>query len=103
MVLPELSIFARSEYAVSNDNVLDLKKPEVSSAVRDALSEGAHSLLAQAVEAEVTEFLARCQGEQDTWRARMVRNGHLPERASRASILSLVFKLTKSAEQRWLK
>ena len=52
---------------MSNDNVLELKKPGVSSAVHDALSEvlrdGARSLLAQAVEAEVTEFLARYQGD----------------------------------------
>src|SRR5260370_35443831 len=77
--------FARSEYAVSNDNVLELKKPGVSSAVRDALTDvlhdGARTLLAQAVEAEVAEFLARYQDDQDAvGRARMARNGHLPER-----------------------
>ena len=71
---------------MSNDNVLELKKPGVSSAVRDALSavlrDGARTLLAQAVEAEVTEFLARYRDEQDAaGRTRMVRNGHLPERA----------------------
>jgi len=82
---------------VSNDNVLELKKPGVSSAVRDALTEvlrdGARSLLAQAVEAEVTEFLARHQGEQDAvGRARMVRNGHLPERTIQTGLGQVAVK-----------
>ena len=85
---------------MSNDNVLELKKPGVSSAVRDALSEvlrdGARSLLAQAVravEAEVTEFLARYQGEQDALgRARMVRNGHLPERTIQTGLGQVAVK-----------
>jgi hypothetical protein len=79
-----------SEYTVSNDNVLELKKPGSSSAVRDALSEvprdGTHTL--QALEAEVTEFLARHQGEQDAvGRARMMRNGHLPERTIQTGLV----------------
>ena len=82
---------------MSNDNVLELKKPGVSSAVRDALSEvlrdGAGSLLAQAVEAEATEFLARYQGEQDALgRARMVRNGHLPERTIQTGLGQVAVK-----------
>src|SRR5260370_15475401 len=89
--------FARSEYAVSNDNVLELKKPGVSSAVRDALTEvlrdGARNLLAQAVEAEVTEFLARYQGDQDeSGRTRMVRNGHLPERTIQTGLGQVAVK-----------
>src|ERR1700687_1262354 len=89
--------FARSEYAVSNDNVLELKKPGVSSAVRDALTDvlrdGARNLLAHAVEAEVTEFLARHQGEQDAvGRARMVRNGHLPERTIQTGLGQVAVK-----------
>jgi len=82
---------------VSNDNVLELKKPGVSSAVRDALTEvlrdGARNLLAQAVESEVTEFLARHQGEQDAvGRARMVRNGHLPERTIQTGLGQVAVK-----------
>ena len=82
---------------MSNDNVLELKKPGVSSAVRDALTEvlrdGARSLLAQAVAAEVTEFLVRYQGEQDAvGRARMVRNGHLPERTIQTGLGQVAVK-----------
>ena len=75
---------------MTNDNVLELKKPGVSNAVRDALNEvlreGARTLLAQAVEAEVAQFLARHQGEQDEMRrTRIVRSGHLPEHTIQTS------------------
>ena len=76
---------------MNNNNVLELKNPGVSNAVRDTLTEvlrdGARTLLAQAVEAEVAEFLARHQGEQDAaGRSRMVRNGYLPERTIQTGI-----------------
>jgi putative transposase len=97
MVVQDHQPFARSEYAVSNDNVLELNRPGVSSAVRDALTdvlrEGARALLAQAVEAEVAEFLAQYRGEQDTsGRARMVRNGHLPERSIQTGLGQVAVK-----------
>ena len=70
---------------MSHDNVFALKNPAVANEVRDALTEvlqeGARSLLAQAIEAEVAEFLARHGDTRDaTGRARLVRNGYLPER-----------------------
>jgi putative transposase len=82
---------------VSNDNVLELKNPGISSAVRDALTEvlrdGARTLLAQAVEAEVAEYLARYQGERDEMgRARMVRNGYLPERTIQTGLGQVAVK-----------
>jgi transposase-like protein len=97
MVVQDHQPFARSEYAVSNDNVLELKRLGVSSAVRDALTdvlrEGARALLAQAVEVEVAEFLAQYRGEQDTaGRARMVRNGHLPERTIQTGLGQVAVK-----------
>ncbi len=82
---------------MSNDNVLELKKPVVSNAVCDALTEvlrdGARTLVAQAVEAEVTEFLARHQADQDAaGRTRMVRNGHLPERTIQTGLGQVAVK-----------
>ena len=66
---PRLSTFSKGEYAVSHDNVLALKNPGVSNEVRDALTEvlreGARTLLAQAMEAEVAEFLAGYQDDQE--------------------------------------
>ena len=67
---------------MSNDNVVRLIQP---GAFEDQLSEvlrsGARALLAQAVEAEVAEFLAKhtdLKTEND--RRRVVRHRHLPER-----------------------
>jgi len=83
--------FARSEYAVSHDNVFVLKNPAVANEVRDALTEvlqeGARTLLAQAIEAEVAEFLARHADQRDAaGRMRLVRNGYLPERTIQTGI-----------------
>ena len=89
--------FARSEYAVSHDNVFVLKNPAVANAVRDALTEvlreGARTLLAQAIEAEVAEFLARHADKRDALgRVRLVRNGHLPERTVQTGIGAVAVK-----------
>ena len=70
---------------MSNDNVFALKNPAVPNEVRDALTEvlreGARTLLAQAIEAEVAEFLTRHGEQRDAaGRLRLVRNGYLPER-----------------------
>jgi putative transposase len=97
MVVQDHQPFARSEYAVNHDNVFALKNPVVANEVRDALTEvlrdGARTLLAQAVEAEVVEFLARHQGEQDgAGRTRMVRNGHLPERTIQTGLGQVAVK-----------
>ena len=76
---------------MSNDNVFALKNPGVASEVRDALTEvlreGARTLLAQAIEAEVTEFLMRHGDQRDAvGRLRLVRNGYLPERTIQTSL-----------------
>ncbi len=73
---------------MSQDNVFEFKNPGgVSNAVRDVLRQGARELLAQAIKAEVAEFLGKYRGEQDkTGRARMVRNGYLPARTIQAGI-----------------
>jgi len=57
---------------------------------RDALTEvirqGARRLLAEALEAEVTSFLAEFQAERQDGSARLVRNGYLPEREVQTGI-----------------
>jgi hypothetical protein len=67
---------------VSNSNVITLAQP---GAFNDSLTEilrtGARALLAQAVEAEVAEFLAKhADLKTETGQQRVVRHGHLPER-----------------------
>ena len=76
---------------MSQDNVFEFKNPGVSNVVRDALTdvlrEGARELLAQAIEAEVAEFLGQYRSEQDkTGRTRMARNGYLPARTIQTGI-----------------
>lgn len=65
------------------DTVIELKKPEVTT--KDLLTElirqGARRILAEAVEAEVEEFLNVAQAFRNTeGQQRFVRNGYLPER-----------------------
>jgi len=67
---------------VSNDNVVQLIQPGTfQDQLTEVLRRGARSLLTQAVEAEVAEFLARHAAlKTDDGRTRVVRHGHLPER-----------------------
>src|SRR5213594_3882150 len=95
---PRSSTFLqRSEYAVNHDNVFALKNPAVPNEVRYALTEvlreGARTLLAQAIEAEVAEFLAGHADKRDAaGRTRLVRNGHLPERTVQTGIGEVIVK-----------
>jgi transposase-like protein len=72
----------KERYAVSNDNVVQLIQPGTfQDQLTEVLRHGARDLLAQAVEAEVAEFLARhATLRTDDGRTRVVRHGHLPER-----------------------
>ena len=82
---------------MSHDNVFALKNPALPNEVRDTLTEvlreGARTLLAQAIEAEVAEFLAGHADERDaSGRTRLVRNGHLPERTVQTGIGAVAVK-----------
>jgi hypothetical protein len=72
----------KERYAVSKDNIIQLIQPtNVDDQLTEILRSGARALLAQAVEAEVADFLGKhadlktADGQQ-----RVVRHGHLPER-----------------------
>jgi putative transposase len=67
---------------VSNDNVFKLVQPGAfDDQLTEILRQGARTLLAQAVEAEVADFLAKHAGLKiEDGRQRIVRHGHLPER-----------------------
>jgi putative transposase len=76
---------------MNNDNVFELKNPGMAGEVRDALTDvlrqGAQQLLAQAIEAEVAEFLRQHRDQKDeSGRARLVRNGYLPRRTIQTGI-----------------
>jgi putative transposase len=70
---------------MNNDNLIELETPETSETFTDALTalvrQGARQIIAQAVEAELVEFLGQYQDlKDDQGRAAVVRNGYLPER-----------------------
>jgi transposase-like protein len=69
-------------YAMSDDNVVQLIQPgSFSDPLTEVLRNGARSMLAKAVEAEVASFLAKhADLKTDDGRSRLVRHGHLPER-----------------------
>ena len=95
---------------MSDHNVFKLAQPDsFTDSLTDILREGARALLAQAIEAEVADFLAQhatlktANGLQ-----RLVRYGHLPEReiqrrnrgrqnasSSRCRLTSLVTKIRR--------
>ena len=67
---------------MSNDNVFKLIQPGAfDDQLTEILRQGARTLLAQAVEAEVANFLAKhADLKTEDGRQRVVRHGHLPER-----------------------
>jgi putative transposase len=70
---------------MNNDNLIAFQAPESSESFNDALTQlvrqGARQIIAQAVEAELKEFLAQYQSlKDDQGRQAIVRNGYLPER-----------------------
>jgi transposase-like protein len=74
---------------MSQDNVLDLKRPQpiVDDPITDILRQGARRLLSAALEAEIESFLKQYQNiTDDKGRRRVVRNGHLPEREIQTGI-----------------
>jgi putative transposase len=72
----------KERYAVSNDNVFKLIQPGCfDDQLTEILRRGARTLLAQAVEAEVADFLSKhADLKTEDGRQRIVRHGHLPER-----------------------
>jgi putative transposase len=73
----------KERYAVPNDTVIKLIQPGTfKDQLTDVLRNGARALLAQAVEVEVADFLGtHADLKTEDGHRRVVRHGHLPERA----------------------
>jgi len=73
---------SKERYAVSNDTVIKLiQTGTFNDQLTDVLRNGARALLAQAVEAEVADFLGtHADLKTEDGHRRVVRHGHLPER-----------------------
>jgi transposase-like protein len=72
----------KQRYAVPNDTVIKLIQPGTfDDQLTDVLRNGARALLAQAIEAEVADFLGtHADLKTEGGHRRVVRHGHLPER-----------------------
>jgi transposase-like protein len=72
----------KERYAVPNDTVIKLIQPGTfDDQLTDVLRNGARALLAQAIEAEVADFLGtHADLKTEGGHRRVVRHGHLPER-----------------------
>jgi putative transposase len=84
----------KERYAVSNDNVVKLIQPGAfDDQLTEILRQGARTLLTQAVEAEVADFLAKhADLKIEDGRQRIVRHGHLPEREVMTGIGPVAFR-----------
>ena len=74
---------------MSNDNVIDLKKPEhlINDPVTEILRNGARRLLAQALETEIEIFINQYAELKDaSGKQRIVKNGYRPEREIQSGI-----------------
>ena len=85
---------------MSSDNLIAFESPEPTETFDDALSAlvrtGARQIIAQAVEAELQDFLARYIDQRDEQgRQVVVRNGYLPERTIQTSVGDVAVKVPK--------
>ena len=82
---------------MTENNVIALAGREAGGdELTELLRNGARTLIAQALEAEVAQLLERFQDHRDEMgRARVVRNGHLPERAIQTGIGPVTVKIPK--------
>ncbi len=94
----------KDEYAVGQDNVIGLNNPGnpdiVSDVLTDLLRSGAKQMLAAAIEAEIQEFVMQHQGLRDgQGRARIVRNGYLPERSIQTGVGDIEVKVPRARDR----
>ena len=85
---------------MTQDNLVEFKTPETQENFSDALSElvrqGARQIIAQAVEAELSEFLGQYRGLKDErGRQAVVRNGYLPERTITTGVGEVAIQVPK--------
>lgn len=84
---------------MENDNVLSFKLPEDDQPIHDLLTttvlSSARQLLTIAVEAEAINFIEKYQQQLSDGKARLVRNGYLPEREITTGIGPVTAKIPR--------
>jgi len=87
---------------MKKDNVVALAKPEdiLKDHLTEVLREGARKLLAEALEAEIEEFIGYYRALQDSaGRQRIVRNGYLPKREVQTGIGQIEVQVPRSRDR----
>ena len=86
---------------MNKDNVIPLEKPEENpDLLTGLLRAGARELIAQAVHAELTEFLTRYEDVMDSLgRRQVVRNGYLPQREIMTGIGPVDIQVPKTRDK----
>ena len=75
--------------------------PQAQDVLTDVLRQGAQQLLAQAIEAEVADWIDRHQGCRDAaGRRQVVRNGHLPQRTITTGVGPVTVKQPRVHDRR---
>ena len=86
---------------MTKDNVVSLKKPgENADTLTELLRDGARTLLFEAVQAELAEFLSQYQAKRDE-RSRqcVVRNGYLPARSLLTGLGEVPIRVPKTRDR----
>jgi len=100
---PENKISKRKDTpTMAKDNVVRLKKPEpfIDDPITDILRSGARKLLAEALEAEIEDFLSQYRDlKDDRNHQRVVRNGYLPERKIQSGIGPIPVKMPRARDR----
>ena len=87
---------------MSKNSVIDFKKPEpfIDDPVTDILRKGARKLLAEALKAEIENFLSQYAELKDSrGRQRVTRNGYLPEREIQTGIGPVKVKVPRMRDR----
>ena len=87
---------------MAKDNVVQLKKPEpfIDDPITGILRLGARKLLAEALEAEIEDFLSQYRDlRDDRNHQRVVRNGYLPEREIQSGIGPIPVKMPRARDR----
>ena len=85
---------------MSKGNVVSIQEPTgPRDALTDVLRSGARRLLAEAIEAEVEEYLTQYQEVDEQGRRRVVRNGYLPEREIQTGLGGVAVKVPRTRDR----
>jgi len=89
---------------MTNSTIVSFRDPARSDDLTEWRRHGAPRVMAQAVQAELDQFLSEHQAQRDSqWRQAVVRNGYQPERSILTGLGEVSVHMPKSRDRkRWL-